>query len=439
MKLKNSSAIVIAVVLSLGLMSQAQNTGTTIRHVRVAERDEALIKAEADMQKQDYATAETELDAIVKQHPQHYRAWFDLGYIYNVTNRKPQAIEAYRKSVAAQPNVLESNLNLALLLVSTGSPEAGKYLRAAAKLKPNAAELQTMAKAWLFLGQKLSQTDRANAVDAYQQAAALMPTDPTPHLQLGTLYQQTKDDADAEKEFKKAAEISPTNSDALAALSNLYMRDKRFPDAETVLRQFLQANPQSVNAHLQLGRVLVVEEKYPDAAAEFEKALQISPGDLDTLRELASLQLRLKKYGDAIGTAQTLLAKSPNDPELHYILGVALLHTQKFPEAQNEFLIAVKLKPNFGDAYGQLALAASENKQYSLTIQALDARGKLEPENAGTYFLRATSYDHLGAFKEASENYKQFLTVSNGKFPDEEWKAKHRLIAIDPESRKKAK
>ncbi len=59
------------------------------------------------------------------------------------------------------------------------------------------------------------------------------------------------------------------------------------------------------------------------------------------------------------------------------------------------------------------------------------------PELPSSYFLRATCYDHLRQFAEAVENYKAFLAASNGQFPDDEWKARHRLIAIEPEANRK--
>ena len=103
-----------------------------------------------------------------------------------------------------------------------------------------------------------------------------------------------------------------------------------------------------------------------------------------------------------------------------------------FLQAQQEFLNAVKLKPDLGEAYGGLAFAAGENKDYPLVIRALDARAKFLPEVATTYFMRASAYDHLRDFKKASVNYHLFLDAAKGKYPDEEWQAKHRLIAIEP-------
>jgi len=79
-----------------------------------------------------------------------------------------------------------------------------------------------------------------------------------------------------------------------------------------------------------------------------------------------------------------------------------------------------------------LAFVAGENQDFALAIRALDARAKLLPETSITYFLRASACDHLRDYKTAAANYHLFLNTANGKYPDYEWKAKHRLIAIEP-------
>ena len=144
------------------------------------------------------------------------------------------------------------------------------------------------------------------------------------------------------------------------------------------------------------------------------------------------LYVTAKKYDQAEAAIATLLAGSPNDAALHQSLGKALLEEKKFADAQKEFLEAVKLKPDLGTAYGDLAFAAGENKDYPLAIKALDARAKFLPEEPITYFLRASAYDHLKDFKQAAANYHLFLNTAHGKYPDQEWQAKHRLIAIEP-------
>jgi len=34
--------------------------------------------------------------------------------------------------------------------------------------------------------------------------------------------------------------------------------------------------------------------------------------------------------------------------------------------------------------------------------------------------------------KQAAANYHLFLQMAGGKYPDQEWQAQHRLIAIEP-------
>ena len=46
--------------------------------------------------------------------------------------------------------------------------------------------------------------------------------------------------------------------------------------------------------------------------------------------------------------------------------------------------------------------------------------------------MRASAYDHLKDHKNAALNYHKFLETDDGKLPDQEWQAKHRLIAIEP-------
>ena len=104
-------------------------------------------------------------------------------------------------------------------------------------------------------------------------------------------------------------------------------------------------------------------------------------------------------------------------------------------DVTTERLSALKLKPDFGEAYGDLAFAASQNNEPGLALKALDARAKLLPESPITYFMRASAYDHLLDVKKAVANYHLFLQSANGKYPEQEWQAKHRLIALESKNK----
>ncbi len=53
------------------------------------------------------------------------------------------------------------------------------------------------------------------------------------------------------------------------------------------------------------------------------------------------------------------------------------------------------------------------------------------------YYFHAIIYDKLHDLKPALENYQKFLAVSQGKNPDEEFKARQRARIIQRELEKK--
>jgi Flp pilus assembly protein TadD len=405
----------------------------TIRHTRVLEDGASpeLTQAETLIEKHDFAAAEPLLRKLTATDSATYVAWFDLGFVENGLGRVDDSIAAYRKSVEAKPDVFESNLNLGIQLAKTGEPDAEHFLLVATVLKPTTHAAEGHARAWLSLGHVLEKTKPDEAIAAYRQAATLQPEDPEPHVASGLVLEKQEKFADAEQEYKQALALDPT-SDALTGLANIYMRGRRFPDAEAALRKLVAAHPEETAAHIQLGRVLAAEGKNDDAIAELQAVAKLVPCDSAVQRELAELYTKAGKNDQAETVYRGLLAGQPNNADLHHALGQSLLRQKKFPDAEQEFVTTLKLKPDLGEAYGDLAFAASENKDYPLTLKALDARAKFLPEVPVTYFLRATAYDHLRDVKKAAENYHLFLKNANGKYPDQEWQATHRLIAIEP-------
>ena len=414
--------------------STAKQKAPSARSAQPASRTQ-LDKAEDLIAKNDFAGAEPLLVKVTEDNPKDFRALYDLGYVYRALNRPGDAIAALRKSVALKPDIFESNLNLGLLLEEQGSADAVTFLGKATTLKPESNANHNLARAWLGLGRVLSAGKPSDAVSAFAQAATLDPKAAEPHLQSAILLEKQKDYVSAEREFKQAAALDPHSSEALAGLVNVYTETRRLPEAETALRQFLQLDPQNSNARVQLGRVLVAEGKTEEALPLLEGALK-QQRDPAALRELAGLHAVNKQYDQAASEYRELLKTSPNDADLHYALGTALMNQKDLAGAQQEFIAAVNARREFVEAYGNLAVVAAENKNYPLALKALDTRAQFAPETPATYFLRATSYDSLRDAKNAIENYHRFLDTANGKFPDQEWQARHRLIAIDPKARK---
>ena len=448
-----TNAILLIVVVLTACTCALAQTHTTVRHYkeRIDDTPPEISQAEDAIQKNAFGAAETLLRKAIDEDPNNYQAWFDLGFVLNRLDRTDESIAAYRKSVAAKPDVFESNLNLGLMLVRANNPDAEQFLRAATGLKPTAHVEEGQARAWLALAHLLENKKPEDALAAYRKASELTPKDPEPHLSAGLLHERQKEFSDAEAEYKQVLTLDrhstdphnvdshandPQNTEAAIGLTNIYMKSGRIGDAEPLLRRLAAERPDDAGIHLQLGRVLAAQGKKDDAITEIQAALKLAPADSDAQRELADLYASAGKNDLAETAYRALVAAHPSDAELHRGLGQALLRQKKFPEAQQEFLAAVRLKRDWPDVYVDLAFAASENKNYELAIRALNGRTMLSAEMPPIcFFLRASAYDHLHDYKQAAVDYHHFLDVANGKYPDQEWQASHRLIAIEPKKR----
>jgi Flp pilus assembly protein TadD len=119
------SLLLLSCVLAACTLVLSQ-THATVRHYkeRVDDTPPEIAQAEDAIQKGDFADAESLLKKALDKDPNNFQAWFDLGFTLNRLGRADESIAAYRKSVAAKPDVFESNLNLGLMLVRANHPDA---------------------------------------------------------------------------------------------------------------------------------------------------------------------------------------------------------------------------------------------------------------------------------------------------------------------------
>jgi predicted Zn-dependent protease len=174
-------------------------------------------------------------------------------------------------------------------------------------------------------------------------------------------------------------------------------------------------------------------------AEELEQMHAKEPGNAAVAAQLGQKYVEANEFAKAEPLVKQVVTSNPNDASANYRYGWLLMRLQR-PHAAEQYLIrTLQLDPKLTDAYGDLAIAAADNQDYVLSLKVLDTRAKYLPENAGTYFLRATNLDHLQQVKPAAIMYRKYLAVAKGESPDNEWRAKHRIIALDPKNETKGK
>jgi tetratricopeptide (TPR) repeat protein len=412
--------------------TQAPDGAGQIRPPAQSPRD----AAESKIEQKDFEGARSLLVKYLSEHPTDARALFDLGYVEDASSHENAAAADYRKAIAADPKQFEAHLALGLLLAHQGKyDEAREQMEQATLLTPEPPNPAAQAEAFRTLAELDRSSDPPAARDALVAALKLSPETPADLLLTAQIAEANGDLELAQTAYQRLLASRPPPSASLAAsatggLAQLLIKQKKYSEAEPLLKTALARDPRDPALNAQLAAALLAQGKNDQALPVLETLRQLEPGNdsVDQMLADAYSQAGHPEKADPIYARMALA--HPGNEDVLAAQGENLIRERLYPQAQEVLQRAVKLKPDDGDAWSGLAFAASENKQYQVTLQALSMRAKYLAETPATYFLWATAYDSLHVSKSAQEYYRKFLTASDGKFPDQEWQAKHRLVAL---------
>jgi Flp pilus assembly protein TadD len=392
---------------------------------------EDVAQAEAAIVKSDWKAAEARLDTWLAAHPGDARALFDAGYVADAQNRLEDAAGFYRRAVEANPQSFEAHVELGMLLARQNKiSDARTELEAATQLEPGEAGAGAKARAWRALAEIDRTDDPSKASEDLLEALKLSPETSNDTLLAAELANQAGQFDLAEQAYRRMLAKDPKSAAANAGLAHLLIARKQYPEAETLLRAALAEAPEDTVLTTQLATVLAAEDK-AEALPLFQKLHEAHPKDAAITRMLAAV---LDDAGDAAGSDKlyvSLLMASPDDPKLLVAHGQNLIRQLKYAEAFAAFDKATRLDEANADGWSGLAFAASKTNQPSVTLHALTMRSKFLPEIPSTYFLWATAYDTLHDKAQAAAYYHHFLDSSAGKFPNQEWQARQRLLVLE--------
>jgi tetratricopeptide (TPR) repeat protein len=416
----------------------AGTTDTTVQP-QPAPQDPLRDEANAALDKQDYPTALKLLTTLAEKNPTDAHLLYDLAFTQDALSETPaqtSAAEAtYRRAIAADATYFDPHLALGLLLARRGKlTEAHTELTLATTLTTDNPLLK--ARAYRALARIDRTTNYALASDELLAALKLSPETPDDILLSGELAEISGDPTSAELAYRRVLAVNPKNQDATAGLIHILLIQKKPDQAETLLTAALANDPDNPTLNAQLASLYEQGGKATEALPIVEKLHAAHPSDPTLARLLARLYTRSDQYDKAATLYAALVVVSPQDPTLLDDSADALIHLRKFAEAEALLKRAIAQpsafpsKDDLALAAGHLAFAASQNNDPVTTLQAIAIRDTVLPQSPSSLFLAATAHDKLHQNKQATDLYQQFLSVANGKFPDEEWEARHRLLTL---------
>lgn len=432
------SALILLLIVPSAMAQLPAGTRSVDDTSRQDAAAQQMREAERDLEQQKYVEAEIILKALAAARPKDAHVLYDLGFAEERNGEVQPAAQAYTAAIAADATLAEAKVALGLLDARAGRAEAARTeLRDAAGMTAAAPELR--ARALRALATLEQTSDSAAARQDLIDALKLTPETPVDTLSAGEMAERAGDTAGAETAYRRVLAEVPDEPNATAGLAHVLQQQNKLAEAEQVLTAALKSHPNDPRLLAQLANVDAAEGKPEQAVPLLEQARAADPA-LASDDALSRLLARLRGMsGDNAGAAQlytALVAANPGDPSLLDALGGADVRLMHYADAEAALSKAVAMRSAFhddaawGDAAGHLAFAASKNNDPQMTLQALAARATVLPNSPVTLFLEATAHDTLHQTKDALRAYKAFLAVAGGKYPDQEFQARHRLIAL---------
>ncbi len=328
----------------------------------------------AQHQKGKLDAAERIYESVLTCEPKHADALHLLGLIKGRSD--PQlGVRLVQQAILAKPKVSVYRNNLGNLLLRTGDMQAAEHSYRQALL-----------------------VDSGNA-DAY--------------LNLGNLLSSKGEDAEARTSFEKALQLAPGLVEASMSMGRIEERAGDWEAARECFRRALQHAPRHAPALLMLSGIAKALGDWAGAEEHLRRALAADPGYADAYCNLGNLLRERDRPIEAVECYQQAIALCPSQAaDAWNNLGVTLSILGRHQEALTALVRAVETRPDFIDAYFNLAKEAILLHQEKLGLDLLAKVLALDPAHAGAYLEVGNLQRCADRLAEAAESYRCALARS---------------------------
>ena len=126
---------------------------------------------------------------------------------------------------------------------------------------------------------------------------------------LGASY-RTDDPHRALEFYQRASELQPTNPDYATGYAAALVRARRFGEAAIILRQVIATHPDNYTAHANLATALYEQKRYAEAVPEYKWLLQAKPDAFVAYYFIGSAHDYLGEYREALASYESFLERA---------------------------------------------------------------------------------------------------------------------------------
>jgi Tfp pilus assembly protein PilF len=375
-----------------------------------------------------YEAAVQSFSKAIEADAKDYFAHFNLAMAYGFLHKDAEGIAEYRKTLELKPGLYEAELNAGILLMRQKNPaEALPLFENAVEQKPQEFRPR------YYLAEAELQTGAPEKAEKNYRVAVELDAK-APGAQLGVAHALARQGklVEAAPYFRQAAQLDANFRDGLLELADLYEKGKQPAEAIAIYREF----PENAAAQGRLGELLLETREYAGAIPHLEEAYAKEPTQENCVA-LAVAYVFDKQLDKALPLLEKAVAAAPSSYDVRMMYARALRDRRQFPAAATQFSEAARMKPGEAMTWSELGGVLYMMEEYPESLAAFDRARALGEDTPGNWFLRAIILDKLHQVKPALEAYQRFLSMSQGKSPDQEFQARQRARILQRELEKR--
>ncbi len=143
----------------------------------------------------------------------------------------------------------------------------------------------------------------------------------------------------------------------------------------------VEKNPKDAEALNDYGFALRQNGQIDEAAKYLKQAIEIKPTMGEAHANLSVVYFDQSKYQDAVAEGQKAVKANADQAIFRVVLGNALAKTGDLKGAQQEYKIAIQLKPDYENAYYNLGVALNDDGQINDAKYSLSKALELDPND----------------------------------------------------------
>lgn len=342
------------------------------------------IIAEFKFMQEYHAALIADIGGLSDRAQTHYQAAIDINPTSN------RLVEAYARSLAhnGKAEAAENIINNFLETISPQKPvniealmkdiTAGKDIELLIGDSRNGLAESTNNLALVLEGQQSFQ-----AALLFHRFALMMKADYSPsQFSAGSLFYRLDQSDFAIEQFSAINTMDPLWDRSRIELASIYRSRDEMDKAKTVLTDLIELRPNQIIPLMAMGNLLRFQKEFEDAAHYYDKAIGL------------------------VGSPQ------PTDWQLYYYRGISYERSKKWPLAEEDFKMALKLNPDNPNVLNYLGYSwIDQDLNYELALDYI--KKAVEQEESG-YIIDSLgwAYYKLGRFEEAVNELEKALSLS---------------------------